>query len=206
MGAGQELGERARLAASLRRLIHGSLSVDAPATALKRAAAAVDDIARLLKSFPERPPQRAHMPDLSDVRGAFADNPVIGPCNPLAPEIEVEVGNPGATATVSFGVPYEGAPGFVHGGTIAAVFDQLLGVANLASGHAGMTGTLAVRYLAATPIATPVRFEAWAVSRSGRKSFVLGRALVGSAVTAEAEATFVALSLQRAAQMFAGRD
>ncbi|MDQ3940109.1 MAG: PaaI family thioesterase, partial [Actinomycetota bacterium] len=105
---------------------------------------------------------------------------------------------------VTFNRSYEGAPGFVHGGAIAAVFDQVLGMANLATGHPGMTGTLTVRYLNATPIRQEIRFEARAGDREGRKSFVTGRCSVGGTVTAEAEGTFVMPSRKRAAEMFLG--
>ena len=51
---------------------------------------------------------------------------------------------------------YEGPAGGVHGGVLAASFDEILGIAQMAAGVAGYTGTLEVRYLAVTPLHTVV--------------------------------------------------
>ena len=103
---------------------------------------------------------------------------------------------------MTFSRSFEGAPGFVHGGAIAAAFDQVLGMANLVSGHPGMTGTLTLRYVSPTPTETEIRFEAKAGEKEGRKSFVTGSCYAGDMLTAEAEATFVMLRFRKAAEMF----
>ena len=78
-------------------------------------------------------------------------------------------------------------------------------MANLVSGHPGMTGTLTVRYVSPTPTETEIRFEAEAGEKDGRKSFVTGRCFAGDTLCAEAEATFIMLRFRKAAEMFLGR-
>ena len=79
----------------------------------------------------------------------------------------------------------------VHGGIIAAVFDELLAMANVVSGFAGFTGTLTIRYHRHTPLDRPI--ELWAVNerRSGRKQFSRGEMRVDGKVTASAEGLFI---------------
>jgi acyl-coenzyme A thioesterase PaaI-like protein len=198
--------QREALAAVLRRAIEAMMSRDIPVEQLTDTTDELTAVVDKLEDGPPRPPKPLQMPDLSDVKSAFADDPIVGPGNPIAPPVNIAIRDGLVVGTVRFGRAHEGAPGFVHGGTLAAVFDQVLGLANLVNGHPGMTGTLTVRYLRATPIGRDVRFEARAESTNGRKSFVRGRALVDDAVTAEAEGTFVAPSARRAAEMFVDRS
>ena len=71
--------------------------------------------------------------------------------DPIAPPVSLEVvegadGGPlEIRATAWFDYPYEGPPSCVHGGVIAATFDEILGAANMVAGSPGMTGTLTVR-------------------------------------------------------------
>ena len=81
---------------------------------------------------------------------SFLDrSPIIGAINPLsAPmHIETHINEAGVnmvTGTVTFGPQYEGAPTCVHGGFIAAYFDEVLGVAQSTTGNPGMTVNLSV--------------------------------------------------------------
>ena len=53
---------------------------------------------------------------------------MIGLSNPLAPPIRVrQSGERSAEAHARFGAAYEGPPGCVHGGWVAAAFDEVLG-------------------------------------------------------------------------------
>ncbi len=64
----------------------------------------------------------------------------------------------GPTASASSGAgspsttPYEGPPTCVHGGVIAELFDELLGISNILAGPGAMTGTLTIRYRRPTPL------------------------------------------------------
>src|SRR5262249_49924217 len=60
----------------------------------------------------------------------MGDRPVAGPANPTAVRVEPRWDDDGtAYADVWFGPAFEAAPGRVHGGMVAAVFDDILGMA-----------------------------------------------------------------------------
>jgi acyl-coenzyme A thioesterase PaaI-like protein len=96
-----------------------------------------------------------------------------------------------------FGSAYEGPPGHVHGGYVAAAFDEVLGFANALSGTPGMTGTLTVRYRQPTPLHTELRFEARFERAEGRKIFTSGQLFAGDTLCAEAEGLFIAVNFER---------
>ena len=57
-----------------------------------------------------------------------------------------------------FGPAYEGPPGCVHGGYIAAAFDELLGCTQTMTGAPGMTANLSIDYRTPTPLETELSF------------------------------------------------
>jgi hypothetical protein len=80
--------------------------------------------------------------------------------------------------------------------------DQILGLANLASGNVGMTGTLTIRYRRPTPLQTELVFTDRTERVSGRKIYVKGALRADHTLTAEAEGLFVNLQRPRAAEYF----
>ncbi|HEY8516141.1 MAG TPA: hotdog domain-containing protein [Candidatus Binatia bacterium] len=194
-------GELMALASKVRRLIDATVSVDAPPGALARATEAVAAIVHELERFvPEpRPPRYpgSTSSEPESVADSFPYDPIAGRLSPLAPPLRIVWEEPRAIGTVTFTTPYEGPPGCVHGGVIAATFDQVLNVANLMRGVAGPTRKLEVRYLAPTPLGVPLRFEGWVESVEGRDVRSLGRVLAGDRVTAEAEGRFVHMSYEK---------
>jgi acyl-coenzyme A thioesterase PaaI-like protein len=122
---------------------------------------------------------------------------VFGPSNSLAPPLNI-VEHPGRLeATITFGASYEGGPGLVYGGFIAAAFDGMLGRAVLRSGHLGVTRSLTVRYLRPTPLRTPLRLEASVLPAQGRNIDVTGRLWAADTLTCEAEAVFTSVDETR---------
>ena len=85
----------------------------------------------------------------------------------------------------------------MHGGVIAALFDELLGCANLANEVGGMTGTLRDQYRAPTPIGEELRPERGSRRIEGRKVFARGTIHHGDTLTAEADGVFIQGSMQR---------
>lgn len=127
--------------------------------------------------------------------GSFLDySPLVGGLNPLAPPLALRVVDGAVEGEVVFGRPYEGPPGCVHGGFIAAAFDEVLGFAQQFSGQGGMTARLAVSYRAPTPLGQPVRFRAMLERVDGRKIHVTATLHHGSTLCAEAEGLFVSMS------------
>jgi hypothetical protein len=70
------------------------------------------------------------------------------------------------------------------------MFDELLGAANFAAGHPGMTGTLTVRFRKPTPLQTLLRLEARCTGSRGRKITAWGGMYLGDVLTAEAQGVF----------------
>ncbi len=127
----------------------------------------------------------------------FDHSPLIGLANPLSPPIHVEVGPDVIIGRVTFGSVYEGPPGCVHGGFVAAAFDEVLGTAQTYSGAPGMTARLTVNYRRPTPLHAPLVFEGRYSHRDGRKIYTAGRVLDGDQVTAEAEGLFVTIDADK---------
>lgn len=130
---------------------------------------------------------------------SFLDrSPVIGAINPIAAPMHVETmtaddGSAVVVGTVVFTKQFEGAPACVHGGFIAAYFDEVLGVAQSTSGNPGMTVNLSIDYCSPTPINKPLVFKGWVTSVEGRKIFTSGTLHDGDRLCAECTAIFVSM-------------
>lgn len=133
-------------------------------------------------------------------------NMVSGHLNPLAPPVQVEILDDHVIGRVTFTQPYEGPPGYVHGGMVASVLDQILAFANLASGHFGFTAKLTIRYHRPTPLFREIRFEARHDRIDGKRSYVAGQVFDGEVLTADAEGLFVSIDVERAKAYFPHTD
>jgi acyl-coenzyme A thioesterase PaaI-like protein len=142
-----------------------------------------------------------------DPHAHFDHSPIMGMASPLAAPTRIESGGEGTIVMhIRYGSAYEGPPGAVHGGIVAAAFDELLGMTQSLSGQPGMTGTLTVRYRLPTPLHRDLRFVGTLERVEGRKIFTRGRCYDGEAVTAEAEGLFIHVDFQRIADMMTTRD
>ncbi len=199
MPASGAWAEKRRLAAAMRLVIERLVSSDAPETELKRAADALESYAERLASHPrlDRYEGVAESATSGDVGAFFDQSPMIGRANPLAPPIVLRAEGERVHGTVRFGSAYEGPPGCVHGGFVAAAFDEVLGFAQSITGQPGMTGTLTVRYRRPTPLHRELHFEAWVDRVEGRKIFAAGELRAGDVVTAQAEGIFVTVGRER---------
>jgi len=186
------LAELHDLADSVRGVIDATVRTGVDVDVLARAAAQLDAVAAELGAV-ERP--MPGPPDLDAIRAAphrfFAFDPEIGPANPLASQIVMSIEGRLVIGEVTLGRPYQGPPGQVHGGVIAGIYDQVLGLANFVAGNPGFTGTLSIRYNAPTPLNQPLRFEAEQDRTEGRKVFTSGRCFHGDTVVSQAEGIFI---------------
>jgi len=205
--------ERRRLAAAFRQVIAHLTVVDTPEAELRVAADRLEDYATHLESHPRRPylgfaetaiaqePSSHSEAEPGEAEenggGHFDFSPLIGHSNPLSPPIHCWAEDDHALATVVFGTPYEGPPGHVHGGYVAAAFDEVLGYAQALTGQPGMTGTLTVKYRRPTPLQTELRFDCWVDRVSGRKVFASGTLHAGETLCAEAEGIFISMGPER---------
>ena len=195
------------LVRAIRDLIAVAVTALAPPEALLRAAASVRAVTRELAGHvPDGP--AARYPQLEAATGP-ADimpfDPVVGARSPLAPPLALAIEDDRATATVTFTPPYEGPPGCVHGGVIAACFDQVLNVANMLASVAGPTVSLEVRYRKPTPLGVPVRFTTEPPVVEGRQVQTTGVLRDGETVLAEATGRFVTLPFDRVMTLTSGR-
>ena len=192
---GTEMWEqKRRLAEAMRLVIERLVPSNAPVEELRAAAEGLERYAEALKAHPRLLSVHGHAESANsgDVGAFFDQSPLIGLANPLAPPITVgRTGDRTAAATVTFGSAYEGPPGCVHGGFIAAAFDEVLGYCQSLSGAPGMTGTLKVVYRKPTPLHQQLRFEAEFVRMERRKIFCEGTVHAGDTLTAEAEGIFI---------------
>lgn len=189
---------RRELAAALRELIDRCVRTGADADAMAAARAHVEAATALLPqggtaaeafgdaSYFERPAVYVD-------RGAL-----VGRSNPIAPPMRIRWEARRSVCDVELGEAYVGAPGMVHGGMIAAVFDQLVGHCVIMNGRSGLTGKLSVEYPRPTRLHTPLRWEAWLVASEGRRLQLEATCTDSEGVTARAEALFVELSSERA--------
>jgi len=163
------------------------------------------DLVREATGILERPRRSSRYDGNSGLSaGILAENDAVwethgafGQSNPMAPPVTVTERPGRVEGTLTFGAQHEGGPGTVYGGFIAAAFDGVLGRAVISSGRLGVTRSLTVRYLAPTPLFTPLRIEAAVQHDDDRAVEISGRLWAGEHVTCEAEATFRSVDATR---------
>lgn len=133
------------------------------------------------------------LPDLTGVtpEGFFPYSPLIGPLNPIAPPFRFWMEDDEVRGEGRFGAAYNGPPGGVHGGLVAALMDEVLGVTGVMTGNHGFTGTLSLRYESLTPVDTDLRVRGWVDGAEGRKAFIAGELLAGDRLCARADGIFI---------------
>ena len=201
--------EMRRLAEDARLLIERLASSDAPHEAIEEAAGLMAAAAAALEAGGVKQRSYEGFAESTIAGGApnahFDHSPIIGMANPIAPPMRVQRFDDRVEALVTFGSAYEGPPNSVHGGMVAAAFDELLGMAQSLGGNPGMTGMLTVRYRKPTPLHRELRFEGTLDRVDGRKLFTSGRCYDGDTLTAEAEGLFISVDFSKIAAMMAER-
>lgn len=186
-------------AAAMRDLTASLVTGSIPEEVLAAAAADLADLARRLSPWARSTRYGPDVP-FGDMEGLSTaallfTNSVTGIGNPVAPPFSIDTRHGVSEGSGSFGPAYEGAPGQVHGGFIAAVFESLMPRPAAALGRRVVTGTLTVRYRAPVPISTKVDLRAEVDSVSGRKVHTTGTMSIDG--TVHAEATAVTIQIRR---------
>jgi acyl-coenzyme A thioesterase PaaI-like protein len=196
-----ELPEWRRLADAIRRQIGASLELDADRSRLADLAERAEALALELERCALG--KRLALVDSAweqNDRAAMAYlpfSPIMGSLNPASFGIEIRRVGDRVVSEIELAEAAEGATGLVHGGVIAAIYDELLASANLMIKAGGPTGTLTVRYRKPTPLYSRLRFEGWVERLDERKVHARGHCLLGDLVVSEAEAVFVRFSADR---------
>ena len=196
-----------RLAAALRGMTEAMMDTAASEAQLVAAGDGVEAILAVLEAAPRHRALRgyAEASNSGDSRAMFDSSPLIGLGNPVAPPLRLTVVDGHVEGTAVFGTAYEGPPGHVHGGFVAAAFDELLGMAQSLTGNPGMTGSLTVRYRKPTPLHREIRFAGRVDRVEGRKIFTSGTLFDGETLCAEADGLFISIDFERMRQLAAAR-
>jgi len=92
-----------------------------------------------------------------------------------------------------FGPGVEWPPGHAHGGSMAALMDEVMGGCAWMNGHPVLAARLTVNFRAVLPMGTVAWFQARITRRRGRKIFVSGEitSAGGAAIFADATGLFI---------------
>lgn len=188
---------RRELAAALRRLNTALLTADVPTGQIRDLSASLNDEAARIEKNERLYGRMAHREHYHGKHQARHDffyelSPLMGMSNPASMPIHAwqENGRVHATATPDW--TYEGQLGHLHGGVIAALFDQLLGLAQQLTGSSGLTASLTTSYLRPTPLNKTLRLMAELKRVEGRKRFIVGELWADEVQTASCEGLFIA--------------
>jgi acyl-coenzyme A thioesterase PaaI-like protein len=199
--SGADRSQLLRLVGGLKRAIHCAVALGATGDTLRALADRAEEFAGALEPLSGKRP----LPLFSSNPIDLPFSPVTGPLNPVSPETEITIEGEEAKrviARVRFSNVYEGPPRHVHGGHVAAMFDQILAFANRVNGAGGLTASLTCRYRKPTPLDTDLRFEAWIERREDPKVFTRCECRAGDDLLAECEGVFVRIDAERARRLF----
>lgn len=190
------------LAAALRMLNNTLVCTTSTADSLRAAAAAVRAQAEHLQQSPQLFGRKAFEQADQGLHGSWESlsyelSPLDGKSNALASDMRVWVANGTGHGRATLGWAYEGPPGTVHGGHVCALFDHLLGIAQIITGQPGVTGALTVRFHLPTPLNTELHMLAQVKEVRGRKNVLTGEIRANGKLTASCEATFIHVSSER---------
>jgi acyl-coenzyme A thioesterase PaaI-like protein len=145
-----------------------------------------------------------HAKELEPKIRHIKDQLTLGQQNPLGLRLRFQEDPPGIQAEFTAGPQFQGYVGTVHGGVIAAAFDDAMASLFHLKGYESVTARLQIRYRREAPIKTPLVVSAW-LEREHGKVFIAQAALSLPDGTrlAEARGTFVRTRLEPAAPPFA---
>jgi hypothetical protein len=183
------------LVRQVKRIIDQVAHVDTDRADADELAALADEASALADRLDAQPSlyERGGLAIQEGPQGALLERSGIsGRANPLAPPMQWHPEGDILRGWATYTGAYEGPIGNVHGGFVAAAFDDLMGMAQMASGIAGYTGTLTVKMLRPTPLNRRIDYEAGVDRVDGRKIYVWAKSRDADTLLAEAEIVFIA--------------
>jgi len=186
--------ERRRLAQALRELGNNLMSRQADEQSLNKLSSHLEQQNAEYEKLPEIPGRKGWLD-----AGLFHDSdhlsvelsPLIGKSSPVGPPLKIWIENGEGRAEVICDWRFEGPPRCLHGGYVAALFDEFLGWVQMLSGGSGATKHLSVTYHKPTPLNVRLTMKARLLSVDGRKIRVVGEIYAGETMTASAEVLFI---------------
>ena len=152
------------LAKSIRAMADAAASTAVDPSVLDDARAQIDDVAARLRAavhdgaysgLVEQPV------DFSVPEGPMPLNPIIGPCNPTRPDVQLRYADGEVVGAARFTRRFTGPPGLTHGGISAMLADQIVAVTGGAAGTRCITKALHVRFRRPLPLDEPI--DLWGV-------------------------------------------
>jgi acyl-coenzyme A thioesterase PaaI-like protein len=193
-----EARARNALGAAVRRLTHAVVGHHAPLHRLRDTASILDGLSTDHESGERRSRssdtfRAAWDAPIGDGDRIFThlDRPFSGEASPWGLDIDARRSGDDVVAQVTLRSAHEGAPDRGHGGIVAALFDDVLGMLLQVHQHRAFTGELTVRYEAGTPLHRPLRLVASLVGMEGRKLHLAGELFDGEQRLATAKAIFI---------------
>ncbi len=183
------------LVREVKRLIDLTAHIDVERADRDELAQLADDAAALADRLEPLPSllEVGGMAAQQGAQGALLERSGIsGRANPLAPPMQWHPDGEILRGWATYSSAYEGPIGHVYGGFVAAAFDDLMGMAQMASGIAGYTGTLTVKMLRPTPLNRRIDYDAGVDGIDGRKIYVWAKSRDADTLLAEAEIVFIA--------------
>jgi hypothetical protein len=186
---------RIRLAAEVRRLAHAVAVIDADDAEAGELEAVMGEVRSLADHVDRLPSLMRYGGPASTPTAASALNlrsPISGQANPIAPPLYLEVRGDVTYGHAYYTYAHEGPNHHAHGGVVAGAFDELIGMAQTASGIAGYTGTLTIRMRRPTPVEKRIDYEGGVDRVEGRKIHVWARSTCEGELLVEAEGIMIA--------------
>ena len=103
-------------------------------------------------------------------------------------------------ATCTFDERHQGAPGFVHGGSLATAIDDTVGTLLVLLRRPAVTAHLEIDYRAPAFLGREMALEAWADRIEGRKLHLAATLHDGDTLVAEGRALFLEVPLEHFAK------
>ncbi len=148
----------------LRRLGHAIVAHEAGDEVLNRISVEAEELLRAVEATPDRirtPLDMVHAvfvvpPPDGRGRTNFPDDIVTGKANPLGMAADITREGDVAVLRTTLGPAFEGAPGRAHGGTVAALIDEVMGFVLSIHATPAYTGRLTITYRAPTPLGVEI--------------------------------------------------
>lgn len=177
----EPVATRFEAAKALRALGHRFVDAELTNDQLQRIQAIASQLTREFASSPQRARSTDDLAEETAL-GRPADGeemdhspscPISGKENPHGLAMHVRRDGEDVVADVTFDSGYAGMPGYVHGGSVAGVLDDVMGfVLSSMNGLYGYTATMTVNYKAPVRIGRPVECRGRLVRRDGRKLYI----------------------------------
>ncbi|HET9073434.1 MAG TPA: PaaI family thioesterase [Solirubrobacteraceae bacterium] len=118
-----------------------------------------------------------------------------GPANPHSLGLVTRLDDDRVRGRVRLDARHSGAPGFAHGGALAAIMDDLFGHVLIQVDRPAVTATLTVDFRAPALLGRDLDLEAHCERIEGRKLSLRGEIRDGDTIVAEGRAIFVEVDI-----------